>query len=116
MLIFLWVLDVRMHVLLTYKISIGSSVSIICISQEEKDFSLIASNQKIYDFYKWVTFEKKRHIGKYILDISELFIQCNIDSCRENITGGVNIYLHESVSLLAPECAVQKNSLFVKTQ
>ena len=38
----------------------------------------------------------------------ELFIQCNKDSCREHITGGVNIYIYifmyGCVSLLAPEC------------
>ena len=49
------------------------SISIICVSQEEP--SLIAPNQQIYDFYKWVSFEKKRHCGKYIFDISEIFIQ-----------------------------------------
>ena len=36
----------------------------------------------------------------------ELFIQCNIDSCCEHITVGVNIYLYGCVSLLAPEFAV----------
>ena len=51
-------------------------------------------------------FEKKRQCGKYIFDISELFIQCNKDSCCKHITGGVNIYLYGCVSLLAPECAV----------
>ena len=29
----------------------------------------------MYDFYKWIIFEKKRHCGKYISDISELFIE-----------------------------------------
>ena len=53
-----------------------------------------------------LVFCQKRHIGKYILDISELFIQCNTDSCCKHITGGVNIYLYECVNLLAPECAV----------
>ena len=24
----------------------------------------------------------------------ELFIQCNKDSCREHVTGGVNIYIY----------------------
>ena len=33
-------------------------------------------------------------------------IQCNTDSCREHMAGGVNIYLHGCVSLLVPECAV----------
>ena len=40
-----------------------------------------------------------------MLDICELFIQCNKDSCCEHITVGVNIYLYGCVSLLAPECA-----------
>ena len=38
------------------------SVCIICVSQEVP--SLAASNQQIYDFYKWIIFEKKRHCGK----------------------------------------------------
>ena len=38
-------------------------------------------------------FEKKINSGKYIFDISELFIQYNKDSCCEHITGGVNMYL-----------------------
>ena len=38
------------------------SISIICLSLEE--LSLIASNQQIYDFYKWAIFEEKRHSGK----------------------------------------------------
>ena len=38
------------------------SISIICVSQEKP--SLIASNQQIYDIYKWIIFEKKRHCGK----------------------------------------------------
>ena len=49
-------------------------------------------------------FEKKRHCGKWIFDISELFIQCWKDSCSEHITGGVNICLDWCVILLAPEC------------
>ena len=60
-------------VLFIYTISIGISVSIICVSK--KDVSLIASNQQICDFYKSVIFEKKINIGKYILDFSKLFIQ-----------------------------------------
>ena len=71
--------------LFTYTISI----SIICVSQEEP--SLIMSNQQIYDFYKWIIFEMKRHCKKYIFAISELFIQCNKDSCCEYITDGVNM-------------------------
>ena len=38
------------------------SISIICVSQEKP--SLIVSNQQIYDFYKYIIFEKKRHYGK----------------------------------------------------
>ena len=45
-------------VLLIYTIS----VSIICVSQEEP--SPIASDQQMYDFYKWIIFEKKRYCGK----------------------------------------------------
>ena len=33
------------------------------------------------------------------------FIQWNTDNCCEHITGGVNIYLYRSVSLLALVCA-----------
>ena len=59
----------------------------------QEEASLIASNQQTYDFYKWIIFEKKRHSGKEIFDISELFIKFNKDSCFELITGGVSIYL-----------------------
>ena len=38
------------------------SISIICVSQEEPN--LIASNQQMYDFYKWIIFEKESHCGK----------------------------------------------------
>ena len=96
--------DVRVCVLFIYTISTGISVDTICISQEHPTH--MASNRKTRDFYKWVIFEKKRHTGKYILDISELLIQSNTDSCCVHITGGVNIYLFEYVNLLAPECAV----------
>ena len=51
-------------------------------------------------------FEKKRHREKEIFDISELFIQCNKDSCSEHITGSINIYLYGCDSLLVPECVV----------
>ena len=63
---------VFVYVLFGYTISIGTSASIICVSQE--DLSVIASNQNICDFYERVIFEKKRHVGKYILDISELLV------------------------------------------
>ena len=32
--------------------------------------------------------------SNFLIPISELFIQCNADSCCEHITGGVNIYLY----------------------
>ena len=51
---------VCVYVLLTYTISI--SIIDLCVSQEEP--SLIASNQRIYEFYKWIIFEKKTHCGK----------------------------------------------------
>ena len=38
--------------------------------------------------------------------MSELFIQCKTGNCCEHIKHGVNIYLYECVSLLAPKCAV----------
>ena len=57
-----------------------------------------------YDFCKWIIFGKKRHFRKQIFDTSELFIQCNKDSCCEHIAVGVNIYLHGCVGLLAPVC------------
>ena len=44
--------------------------SIACFTIEE--LSLIASNQQIYKFYRWVVFETKIHCGKQIFDISEL--------------------------------------------
>ena len=43
---------------------------------------------------------------KVKFDISELFIQCNKDSCYELITVGVNIYFYGCVSLLDPDSAV----------
>ena len=69
--------------------------------------SIIKSNQQIYDFYKWVIFEKKRHCGKVNFDINELFIQCDTDCCFDHIPGGgVNIYLYGCARLLAPEWAL----------
>ena len=38
--------------------------------------------------------------------ISELFVQCNKDSCCEHITSRANIYLYRCVSLLVVECTV----------
>ena len=81
-----------------------TSISIICVSQEEP--CLIASNQQIHDFYKWIIFGKKRHCGNYIFDISELFIQGRKDSYCEHITDSVNIYLYGCVILLPSECVV----------
>ena len=67
----------------------------------------IKSNQQIYDFYKWVVFEKKRHCEKVNFDINELFIQCDTDCCFDHIPGGgVNIYLYGCARLLAPEWAL----------
>ena len=56
-----WCVCVCVCVLFIYTISI----SIICVSLEELSF--IESNQHIYDFYKWVIFEKKRHCGKTLI-------------------------------------------------
>ena len=43
-----------------------------------------------------------------MFDISDLFIQCNKDSCCEHITVGVNIYIYDYgyASLLLTEFAV----------
>ena len=43
-----------------------------------------------------------------MFDISDLFIQCNKDSCCEHITVGVNIYIYDysCASLLLTEFAV----------
>lgn len=66
-------------------------ISFICVSLEEAIY--IASHQQIYDFYKRIIFEEKRH-GKWFFYINELFIQCNKNNCCccEHIRGGVNIY------------------------
>ena len=89
--------SVRVYVCFVY---LNHSISIVCVSRER----LIESNQQIYDFYKRVIFEKQKHCGEYIFDTSDLSIQCNTHSCCEDITGAVNMYLYECVSLLAPEC------------
>ena len=54
-----------------------SCISIICVSQEEP--SLIASNQQICDFYKWIIFKKKKHCGIFGKDIvkSKFLISVN---------------------------------------
>ena len=41
-----------------------------------------------------------------MFDISELFIECNKDSCCEHITVYVNIYLYRCFSLPASDCSV----------
>ena len=74
------------------------SISIFCVSQEE--LSLIASNQQIYDFYKWVIFEKKIHWGKQIFDISELFSVTQIASVGKYQM--VLIYIYMAVSVYWP--------------
>ena len=56
------------------------TISITCVSQEEP--TLIACNQQVYDFYKWI-------------------IECNKGSCCEHVTDGANIYLYGYISLLA---------------
>ena len=56
--IFLWVFGVFVLCLFAPFLSV-----FICVSQEEPSL-IAASNQQIYDFYKWIIFEKKRHCGK----------------------------------------------------
>ena len=70
-----------------YTISIG----ILCVLWE--GHSLLESNQEIYDFCKWLIFEKQRHFDlcKVNFCISKLFIQCNTSRCCVHVTGGVNI-------------------------
>ena len=51
-------------------------------------------------------FRKVKALLKVKFDISELFIQCNKDSCYELITVGVNMYFYGCVSLLGPDSAV----------
>ena len=60
--IFLWVLGVCVCVCVCVLFIYIIPISIICVWQEKP--SLIASNQQICDFYKWVIFEKKNHCGK----------------------------------------------------
>ena len=55
--------------------------------------SLAAPNQQIYDLYKWIL-QNQRHCRKWFLNIGELSIQSNKDSCCEHIAGGVNIYIY----------------------
>ena len=72
------------------------SISILCVSQEElnliesKDISLL----QVKNFWK-----------ANIFDVSKLFIQYNTNSCCEYVAVGINIYLYECVSLIAPVCA-----------
>ena len=43
--------------------------------------------------------------SKFLISVNYSFNVIK-DSCRENITGDINIYLHGCNSLLVPECAV----------
>ena len=78
-------------------------------------FSLV-SNQQIYDFCKWIIFEKKRlwNVNFWYQWIIHLIIKCIKGSCCEHITGGVNVYLFRCVSLLTPDCAVCVQGLIEK--
>ena len=65
----IWVYFVRDHKKLLFLGAVGGGGGGgggggvgVGVSQEELSF--ITSNQQIYDFYKWVIFEKKRHCGK----------------------------------------------------
>ena len=58
----IWAYFVRDHEKLLLLGAAGGGGGGVGVSQEE--FSFIASNEQIYDFYKWVIFEKKRHRGK----------------------------------------------------
>ena len=60
--IFLWVFGVCVYVCVCVFFIYTIYISIIYVAQEER--SLIASNQQISDFYKWIIFEKKSHCGK----------------------------------------------------
>ena len=83
-------------------------LSVLFVSHK-KNPVLTAFNQQIYDFYKGIIFEKKIHCiveSKFLISVNYSFNQCKRSSCCEHITGVVNIYLYECVSLLAPECAV----------
>ena len=71
----------------------------------QKEPSLTASNQQIW-LAQVNNFRKGKTLGKVKFDISELFFQCNKDSCYELITVGVNIYFYGCVSLLGPDSAV----------
>ena len=71
-------------------------ISVICVSQEE--LSLIASNEQMYDFCKWLIFKKKRHWKVNFW--YHWTIQCNTDICCEHMADGLMIYLCGCVSLL----------------
>ena len=70
------------------------SISIICVSEGE--LSLIASNEQIYNFCKWVIFEKKK-LWKVSFDISELFSVIQIAAV--STWQLVLIYIYMSVSV-----------------
>ena len=56
------------------------SISIICVLQKEP--SLVASNQQIYDFFKWIIFEKRRHCRSF----QEIFNMC-VAKCTQIFLG-----------------------------
>ena len=78
------------------------SISIICVSEGE--LSLIASNEQIYNFCKWVIFEKKK-LWKVSFDISELFSVIQIAAVSTwqlvliYIYMVVSVYIYMAVSL-----------------
>ena len=80
------------------------STSIICISK--KNLNFIASNQQTCDFYKWVILKRKGIVVSKVQFWYQWIIQCNMDSCCENITGGVTIYLHGCQSIGPCVCSV----------
>ena len=43
----------------------------VCVYTISIYFYFKASNQEIYDFYKWIIFKKERLCGEKIFDISE---------------------------------------------
>ena len=71
--------------------------------------SIICFTGAIWSFTSWLSqvnnFWKENILERKFL-ISEIFILWNKDSCCEHVTGGVNMYLHGCVSLLALEHAV----------
>ena len=70
------------------------SIGILCISQE--GLSLVDSNQQI-----WLLNKDILDLRKVNFCISKLLIQCNT---REDVTGGVIIYIHMCVLVYWPLC------------